>query len=388
MAVFPVRVEGFAYGGEAFGRLPDGRVCFFRGGAPGDTALVALTASKRSFARGFMTGLESVGEARISPRCQLSAVPGAPLFCPGCSYQQVEYAVELKWKQRQLSDFLVRGGLAETSAFADPVPSPRRYGWRNRLKLSCLGERVGFFAEDNTTVIPVEHCPLAVPELDAGLPEHRRALREGEVFLRWTDADGVVVNGGKRVLSEELPEVGVFKVPAESFFQTNIPVATRLVRDVCNLLSELKVSLLLELYCGVGVFSLAAARMLSGLRTWGVELDAAAIRRASGNAASWKLEDRCRFFVGRAERTRPERCCGRLPEALLLDPPRRGMPPELVASIRNWRIPHVVYISCAADTLARDLRGLRDVYRVERCGLYDMFPCTGHFETLVLLGLK
>lgn len=388
MTEFPVHVDGFAYGGESFGRLPDGRVCFFRGGAPGDTALVALNASKRNFARGTMTGLAGTGGARITPRCPLAAVPGGKSFCPGCSYQQVDYSVELNWKQRQLSDFLVRGGLADVSALLPPVPAPSRFGWRNRLKLSEAGGRIGFFTEDNTTVIPVEHCPIAVEGIDAALPECRRDLRAHEVFLRWTAADGLIVNGGSRMLTEELPGIGFFQVPAESFFQTNNPVAALLVGKVCELLHDLSVSRMLELYCGVGIFSLAAARSVAGVRTWGVESDAAAIRHAVGNAAAWGLKERCRFFVGRAERCDPARCCGGDPDLLLLDPPRRGIPPELAERILKWRIPKVVYVSCAPDTLARDLRRLGGVYHVERCGLYDMFPCTGHFETLVMLGLK
>ena len=388
MTGYPVHVEGFAYGGEALGRLPDGRVCFFRGGAPGDTARIVLSSSKRNFARGLMTGLDSPGSERIIPHCPLAAVSGRTSFCPGCSYQQVDYSIELLWKQRQLSDFLVRGGLAWKETLRPPVPAPSRFGWRNRLKLSASGGNTGFFTEDNITVIPVEHCPLAVAELDAVLPERRRELRNGEVFLRWTAADGVVVNGGTRMLTEELPGIGRFKVPAESFFQTNIQVAARLVDDVRGILRELRPSGMLELYCGVGVFSLAAAAALPDMRTWGIELDAAAIRHASGNAAAWGLGERCRFRCGKAERTDPSRCCGGLPDVLLLDPPRRGIPPELAGRIREWKIPKVVYISCAPDTLARDLRVLGGAYRVERCGLYDMFPCTGHFETLVLLGLK
>ena len=388
MAVLPVQVEGFAYGGEAFGRLPDGRICFFRGGAPGDSALVEVTSSKRNFARGIITGLAASTEERKPPRCPLAAAPGKTVFCPGCSYQQVDYDVELRWKQRQLSDLLVRRGLADPDALRSPVAAPSRFGWRNRLKLSESGGNIGFFAEDNVTVVPVEHCPLAVAELDAALPERRNELRKHEVFLRWTKADGVVVNGGDRMLTEELPEAGLFEVPAESFFQTNNAVAARLVRDVCGLLRALDPRRMLELYCGVGVFSLAAARELPQLRTFGVELDAASIRHACANAGKWRLAERCRFRSGRAERTEPERCCGGRPDVLLLDPPRRGVDKTLLPRIRKWRIPHVFYISCAPDTLARDLRLLCAAYSLERCRLFDMFPCTGHFETFALLGLK
>ena len=387
MSPIPVRAEGFAYGGEAFGRLPDGRICFFRGGVPGETAELELSCSKRSFARGTLRGVPEPAPERIVPKCPLAVRPGGGVFCPGCSFQQVEYSVELHWKQRQLKDFLLRGGLADAAAIDAPVPSPSRFGWRNRIKLSRVGGRTGFFAEDNESIVPVEHCPLVVPALDAALPEYRNLPGDGEVFLRWTESDGVVANGGPRELTEALAGFGAFSVPASSFFQTNPQVAAQLIRGAVGMLKDIGVRRLLELYCGVGVFSLAAAQMLPELRTFGVELDETAIGCARRNAASREFADRCRFAVGNAEKRRdlPD---GRPPDAVLVDPPRRGLSPRLIEAVKRWRVPHVIYVSCAPDTLARDLKMLSGVYRVAKCRLYDMFPCTAHFETLTRLDLQ
>lgn len=382
-----VRTEGFAYGGEAFGRLPDGRICFFRGGVPGETAEIELCRSKRSFARGRLSGVPEPSPERIAPVCPLAVRPGGGVFCPGCSFQQVAYSVELHWKQRQLEDFLLRGKLADASAIAAPVPSPSRFGWRNRIKLSRIGGRTGFFAEDNETIVPVEHCPLVVPALDAALPEHREFPGDGEVFLRWTEADGVVAAGGERELSENLAGFGFFSVPASSFFQTNPQVAAQLIRGAVGMLKEIGARRLLELYCGVGVFSLAAAQMLPDLHAFGVELDASAVGCARRNAAARHVADRCRFTVGNAEKWR-QPPTGAPPDALLVDPPRRGLSARLVDALKRWRVPHVIYVSCAPDTLARDLKPLSETYRVGSCRLYDMFPCTAHFETLVRLDLQ
>ena len=197
----------------------------------------------------------------------------------------------------------------------------------------------------------------------------------------------MVVNGGERELTENLAEFGSFSVPASSFFQTNSQVAAQLFRGAVGILSSLGARRLLELYCGVGVFSLAAAQLLPKLRTFGVELDASAIGCARRNAEKRRTADRCRFAVGNAEKWR-EPPDGLSPDVVLVDPPRRGLSEKLVASLRRWRVPHVIYVSCAPDTLARDLKMLSDAYRVVRCRLYDMFPCTAHFETLTHLDLK
>jgi len=386
MPTLPIRSEGFAYGGEAFGRLPDGRICFFRGGVPGETAEVEVTVSKRSFARGVLKNVPCPSATRLAPRCPHAVCPGGGGFCPGCSFQQVAYATELEWKQRQLSDFLLRGHLADPAALEMPIGAPARFGWRNRLKLSSADDRIGFFAEDNRTVVDVAHCPLAVAELDVVLPEHRRELARGEVFFRWTARDGVVVNGGDRILTEHLDGFGEFSVPATSFFQTNTRVAAQLARGVTGIIDRLGIAELLELYCGVGVFSLVAAQEVSGLRSFGVELDAHAIDCAGRNARVRGVADRCRFEVGNAEKWRslPR---GMDPDAVLVDPPRRGLSERLIDALKAWRLPHIIYISCAPDTLARDLRRLGSCYKVAHCRLYDMFPATGHFETLTQLDL-
>ena len=385
MAAVPIQVEGFAYGGEAFGRLPDGKVCFFRGGVPGETARVEVTVSKRSFARGVLAGVEECCDARIEPHCPLAVRPGGAIFCPGCSYQQVSYPEELRWKQRQLTDFMLRGRLADESSLQPPVAAPERFHWRNRLKLSGDGGSVGFYAEDNRTLVSVKHCPLAVRGIDDVLPEHRCELRDGAVKLRWTAADGLVVNGGGRELTEALDGFGCFRVPAESFFQTNLAVASLLVHGVVDILKEISPRTLLELYCGVGVFSLAAADGMTYLHVDGVEIDAAAIAYAGLNARLRGVSARCHYISCRAERVRMGK---QRPEVLLLDPPRRGLAPELTGRLKEWRVPYILYVSCAPDTLARDLHCLKGTYRVERCRMYDMFPSTGHFETLTLLRLE
>ena len=387
MALETIAAAGFAYGGEAFGRLADGRVCFFRGGVPGETAAVDVTVSKRNYARGEWVRAVEPGDKRIACRCPLAPGGSAKPFCPGCSYQQVEYATELAWKQRQLTDFIVRGGLADAAVVGEPSPSPRRFGWRNRLKLTRSERGFGFFSEDNRTVVPVGHCPLAVPGIDAALAKYADSAAR-ELYFRWTAADGAVVNEPGRIVTGELPGFGKFEVPAGAFFQTNDLVAAALLEEAVSTLGKLNAGRLLELYSGVGIFSLAAAQRLPEICCFGVECDNGAVANAVRNARERGVAERCKFTTGDAARVKPNAPGGPMPDVLLVDPPRRGLEKKLVERIAKWRVPHLIYVSCAPDTLARDLRLLADVYRLERCRLFDMFPCTGHFETFALLGLK
>ena len=381
--------DSFAYGGEAVGRLPDGRVCFVRGGIPGERAEVEIVTGKRSFARGRLLKVLNAVPERQVPECPLFAAPGAGgQCCPGCSYQQVSPQLELEAKSRQLCGFLRRFRPGDEVEVAAPFDSDRRYLRRNKLTLS--GPVGGYRGEDNRTLIRVDRCPLAVPEINQELESFRRRQTRFPARLtwRWTPRNGVREISAGGWLTEELAEFGDFRVAASGFFQTNTFVAAELVRRVVALVAASGCGRLVELFCGVGLFSIAAAERISGLRCSGVELEAAAVAAAEVNAESHGVADRCRFRAGDAA-AGVGRMLRESPAAetvLLLDPPRGGVTASLIAAASAARPRMIVYISCAPDTLARDLEGFAAAgYRLETVAMFNMFPATAHFETLAVL---
>ena len=135
----------------------------------------------------------------------------------------------------------------------------------------------------------------------------------------------------------------------------------------------------------MGVFSISLAEKISGLHCTGIELSKKAIDFAKKNAAKHQLSDRCRFFAGDAgkelKKFHPE---GRF--TLLLDPPRTGVEKSTLQKIIELGAEKIIYISCAADTLTRDLKELvSSGYRVKSSRVLDMFPRTAHFETFTVL---
>ena len=141
---------------------------------------------------------------------------------------------------------------------------------------------------------------------------------------------------------------------------------------------------MVELFCGVGVFSIATARKIPTLRTYGIEVAADSIEAAFLNAAANGVQERCRFQAGDAASFDIGKKC----DLLLLDPPRSGLEKKLVNKILKSGIPHILYVSCGPDTLQRDLQLLSSRYTVTRSGALDMFPCTAHFETFTILNLS
>jgi 23S rRNA (uracil747-C5)-methyltransferase len=216
------------------------------------------------------------------------------------------------------------------------------------------------------------------------LPEHR-ALLEGpeEIHL-----------AGGQTLTMRLNGIPLHLRP-QGFFQTNTAMASALYAQASAWLDATDAASVWDLYCGVGGFGfqLAEVRAHDGgapgplpagtpRTVWGLETSADAVAAARVTARELGVQDRVRFAVGDA--TDPGSVPPELPDAVVVNPPRRGIGPELADWLEGSGIPHVLYSSCNASTLARDLARLPG-YRPARARLLDMFPQTDHYEVLMLL---
>lgn len=227
------------------------------------------------------------------------------------------------------------------------------------------------------------HCQLAQEPLNALLPQ-----RGGEkILLRFTEKDGArkISGASNEVLHESVPGAGEFEVGGEGFFQVNLPVASELVKMVESAVTAAGGREVLELYCGVGVFSIALAGKISGLRCTGIELNKKAIEFAKLNAQKHGVAQRCRFLAQDAGKDL-SKFRNRRDLIMLLDPPRGGVEKATLQKVIAVNASTVIYISCAADTLARDLKEFVAAgYMVDSVRMLDMFPCTAHFESLTVL---
>ncbi|MCI5779529.1 MAG: TRAM domain-containing protein [Lentisphaeria bacterium] len=374
-----LRVERVAYGGDGVARSADGKVCFVPGVLPGELVEAEAFQERPRFRRARAVRILEAAAERIAPECPLFAAG----VCPGCAYLHGTYAAELRWKQQQLHGFLVRRGLLEEAGLRPPFGAPRRFGLRNKLVMHCRDGVRGYVGFDNRSIVPVSRCPLAGAEINSLLAESPPE-REREVF-RYTVRDGALrVVPDTPMLTENLSGYGDFSVAPDGFFQTNIPVAAELARRVVEATAADGTGRLVELFCGVGVFSIAALEQNSGLTAFGVELSAAAVAAARCNAVAHGVAARSEFVAGDAGDAM--RRLGDCREAVLLvDPPRTGLDAAAVKAILRASPRRIFYVSCAPDTLQRDIARLRETYAAEQAGLLDMFPGTAHFETLAVL---
>jgi tRNA/tmRNA/rRNA uracil-C5-methylase (TrmA/RlmC/RlmD family) len=364
-------IEDIAFGGEGVARLSD-FVIFVPFVALGEEVEVEFLEVKKRFARARLLRVVRPSPERVTPGCRYFGE------CGGCQYQHLEYAAQLRVKQKQVADLFARIGRFPQVVVQPVVPCPKPYGYRNRIMIRSQwdktkqGLNIGFIRHDNRLVVDIDECPIAEPAVSAEIQRVR--------------ANPPPKGGLKVVL--RLPPEG-WEVPRDSFFQNNFAMLPQLVGVARERLLASGARYLLDLYCGVGFFALELAGLVN--RFAGVELDQLAVKAARVNAASRGAANG-EFIIGRAEEVLPQLLLRFAPAqtTVILDPPRAGCHRSMLAALAEARPCQILYVSCHPATLARDLNTLcaGGVYELVQVTPLDMFPQTQHLECVADLRLK
>jgi 23S rRNA (uracil1939-C5)-methyltransferase len=425
--------------GQAVGRA-GGIVVFCFGPLPQERARVRITGVKPKYAIGELVRILVPSAFRTTPFC--------PVFgaCGGCQLQHLSYPAQLTWKTDTVRNALTRIGGFEDVNVRDAVGMTYPRGYRNKMSLVVEQHNgtptLGFYQQRSHDLVPIDACPIVTPQLSdyigrlnrsRGAPEvaealgvtrhvvARNARSSGESVVTFTTArqspevaraseslmrvfpgavgltnsfelssENAIMGRRHRTLvgRSEIEEVldGVrYRVSAGSFFQVNVEIVSRIFDFMRSGLEHPR--RIVDLYCGAGTFALFFARHSS--QVFGVEENAQAIAEAEGNAALNGLENWVRFRTGRVEdvvRTPEARTAMREADIIFLDPPRKGSDEVTLGAIAEAKAPYIWYLSCDPATLARDLKFLAaNGYRLGIVQPFDMFPQTGHVETLVTL---
>lgn len=186
-------------------------------------------------------------------------------------------------------------------------------------------------------------------------------------------------------LEEKINET-TYHIHPNSFFQTNSAMAARLQNEVLSRLNDRPASTLLDLYCGLGFFGIAAAKQNKNLEVHGYELDEEAIKLASQNARLNKVENQCQFSSGKAEELGWKNINA---QSVIIDPPRSGLHPRVIKALLDDTGPlkprTIVYVSCNYHRLKDELPAFLQKYEVTSIQPLDLFPQTPHVEVIVAL---
>ncbi len=451
-----LEVADLAFGGPAIAKV-DGFVVFVENALPGDRVLATVFRRRRQYAEARADRILRPSPARVPARCAHVSI------CGGCRLQELDYAEQVRHKERQVAECLAHlGGVAASVRRA--IPAPARFHYRNKMEYSfgtdaegrlTLGlHRRGFFDRP----FDLERCHIATPvsseivdfvrafaRAEALTPydlrRHtgllrflavREAVRTGQVMVNLVASEEhpalerlgaalverfpavrsvllsltrrkaqVAVGEEERVLAgsptivERLHGLE-FEISSNSFFQTNTEQAERLLDAALEGLALTGRETVLDLYSGTGTFTLPIARRAG--EAIGIEASEVAVEDAKRNAARNGITN-VRFWRGEAmELLRDRLGLGQPPrfgagaaarpeiDAVLVDPPRAGLHPGVVARLVHLGAPRLVYVSCNPGTLARDLGDLTaSRYDVASVVPVDMFPHTPHLECVAAL---
>jgi len=393
-----VTIRDVVYPGRGLSSLADGRIVFIPEALAGERVAIEIVKQHAQYAIGRVVDILMPSPHRIATCCG----EGPRAGCPGCVYQHIAYPYEVEIKHRQLHEILRRLGRLEDDIRLPPTASPNELHYRNKIVLHAApsegGVKLGYIRDDNTTVHDIEACMLAMDPINATLAEIRAdaafmdSLKPGmSVTLRHTREEGTVFWRANETvepsrLTEETP-FGPVVVPRRSFYQVNPAAANLLFTATGEAVARLAPEFVIDLYCGCGVFSLAALH--AGTRAvYGIDSDSRAIRAARLNVMQHRYQSQA-FFTAQSAYEGLQGIPARVtPESTLVmvDPPRGGLDRDLVQLLCAVKPGHILYISCAPDTLARDMaRFMESGYRPRSARLFDLFPRTAHFETLMHL---
>jgi tRNA/tmRNA/rRNA uracil-C5-methylase (TrmA/RlmC/RlmD family) len=352
--------------------------------APGDHLRVHVEREQGNVLFASVVEVLTPSPVRVEPPC--------PYFgrCGGCDFQQLTYEAQLAAKAEIIVDCLQR------IARLDPLPSitvhPSPHNWRYRVRATWQIDpekrEIGYYERGSRRVCDVAACAVLLPELQETLDRVRSTdWAEFPPDLKHLDAvageNGVSLSPpfGEFETHELSLRVGneVYQYNAEAFFQINPALLPELLEFA---LSDARGETALDLYCGVGLFTLPLSRRFA--KVVGVEANSVASRFARRNLAGVTNARVVTATVADWMRSNSRAVSD--VEFVLLDPPRAGAESVVVKGMLDLRPQRISYVSCDPATLARDLKKLiAGGYMVDAIAGFDLFPQTHHVETVVLL---
>ena len=267
------------------------------------------------------------------------------------------------------------------------VPSTKPYGYRNKLVVHGPG-KPGFWTVHGRSILPIETCPIARDEVNTKLREISQQELENVHLTIRCNSEGKVWTFTEPAPNETITEClldRTFNVPLGSFFQVNQDVITQVIDYVQNIFVASECKVLIDAYCGIGLFALMLADRAE--HCFGIEANAQAIQAANENAKALGLLN-YDFYPGKTERLLfyTQRQCNLDETCLILDPPRSGCGKSVLKTLSKQQPKKIIYVSCAPAMLARDIKQLVTFgYQLDSVTPFDMFPQTQHCEAVAEL---
>ncbi|MCE0802330.1 MULTISPECIES: 23S rRNA (uracil(1939)-C(5))-methyltransferase RlmD [unclassified Buttiauxella] len=399
----------------------NGKALFIQGALPGEQVEITITEDKRNFAQAKVKRRLNDSPQRVTPRCPHFGV------CGGCQQQHASIELQQQAKSRALARMM---GARENPAVVNEIISGTPWGYRRRARLGLNYQpktqtlQMGFRKSQDSELVNIHHCPVLAPQLEALLEPLRQCLSELKAVRRLGHVELVHADNGPLMVlrhldalhdddrqklerfshshgvtlylapdSETLTALGndepcyhsdglSLTFSPRDFIQVNDGVNQQMVARAIEWLDVQPTDRVLDLFCGMGNFTLPLAMRAGSVV--GVEGVAALVAKGEYNAQCNSLKNVTFFHENLEDDVTRQPWAAQGFDKILLDPARAGAPGVMqhVIALAPRR---VVYVSCNPTTLARDSEALLEAgYQLRQLAMLDMFPHTGHLESMAL----
>jgi 23S rRNA (uracil1939-C5)-methyltransferase len=369
-----LKIEKLVYGGAGLARADQG-VIFVPRSAPGDVVEVEIVGRKKDYSTARIIEILQRSPDRQEPYCPNYESAGC------CHWQHIRYDRQLDYKEAILRETFRRIGHFDWNGTIHRLTGPDR-NYRLRATFHVTNGRLGFMRENTNTVVAIRECASLVTELNqfigsadagaAGAAREVHAVSAPEVVASFVLNDGTIQRSGRATI--QVGEIH-YRLTADTFFQANRFLLSAMINEVLEQAGPSPGNVL-ELYAGVGFFSIPLARIAKEVIA--IESNRMAVRLSQENSRmnqAWQL----RAVEGQVDATlhSPDL----RPNVVVLDPPRSGCGEQTAAQIAALRPDRIVYVSCNPATFAREAATFKAKgYELGRVALVDQFPNTFHIE--------
>lgn len=373
-------VGQIAHGGHFIAHA-EGMTIFVRGAITGERVVAEVTQVKRKIALAEVVEVITASEYRVEPPCHFFREN----VCGGCDFQHIDLAYQRKLKSQVVMDSFRRIAGLEVSVECLPASVDESgFHWRTRMDFTVApGGRAALHPYHSDSLTEIDSCLIAREEID--IKSINQVIEQSgnkvSPFSRirvGTSFDGQLKVSGRDSSIEMRVSNKRYPISIDSFWQSHRSAAELLVARARDLLSVRTGDLVLDLYGGVGLFT---AFLRDDVGEQGhvilIESDRSAIKDAR---KLFNKDERVTVMEGRVEEriSTIDRC-----DLVLLDPPRSGMVPAVIAELGRLRPRQILYISCDPATLARDAKALLALgYEMATLEALDLFPMTEHIESV------
>ncbi|MFO7764827.1 MAG: class I SAM-dependent RNA methyltransferase [Pelovirga sp.] len=420
----PLTVETLVNGGSGLARY-EGCVVFVPHTAAGDLVRAGVVRRKKKYLEAQLVEVLQPGPGRRVPPCPVAGE------CGGCQWQHLSYNEQLAWKEKLFTETLSHQLLSDRCAFKPIIPSSNEWYYRSRVQIKCYncaeGFVTGYYRSRSRYVVNIDSCPIMdhrlnnllaelksffngsvfadqIPQIDLSIDDNGKSAavihylgpKRKRLIERLSDAGidaDILVQFGTKKSLQSVSGDGILAIRVDipqlslnyrvgSFAQINLEQNKALVDILTSIFPWNKTHRVLELYCGMGNLSFPIARRVRYLH--GIEESELSIAMARRNIMTTGITN-LEFIAASAENVLSCQIKEGQYDVVILDPPRVGAY-SVVKWLARVGIPHIFYVSCDPQTLARDLQLLVHAdYRIVASQPLDMFPQTYHCESITYL---